>query len=312
MKKKTILFILSFLVLFTTMSFPIKGQAAEQPIKVFIDGKQISFTVNPTIQSGSTLVPFRPVFEALGLTVVWNSKTRSVEGTKSGLKISLILDKNVATVNGVTKKLDVAPKIIQGNTMVPLRFIGEAANKQVTWDGTNRVIQIGSQTKPFTFRSTTWGMSKEQVESIETKELVYEDENLLLFYSDTLSGMNSVILYLFDNNKLIGSGYLVDEVFTDPNRYINEYTKLQTLLSTLYGKKVVDEVTWYDDLYKNDSQKWGLALSNGDLEMISGWESGNTKVTLVLTGQNNEINLGLLYIGDLAAFERVSDKVSLY
>lgn len=52
-------------------------------------------------------------------------------------KSSIILHvgQKSATVNGVDKTLDVAPVIVDGRTLVPLRFIAEALGAKVEWDG---------------------------------------------------------------------------------------------------------------------------------------------------------------------------------
>ena len=48
-------------------------------------------------------------------------------------KIVMWIDHPVAWVNGEEAHLDVPPKIINGRTMVPARFIGEALGKTVKW-----------------------------------------------------------------------------------------------------------------------------------------------------------------------------------
>lgn len=39
--------------------------------------------------------------------------------------------------------LDVPPKIINGRTMVPVRFIAETMGLKVDWDAANRTVVIG-------------------------------------------------------------------------------------------------------------------------------------------------------------------------
>lgn len=118
---------------------------AEEPIKVYLDGERINFSVDPIIKNGTTLVPFRTIFEELGMMVDWNSTTRKVTGQKDGLKIELIIGNKAAYVNGKRVNLLVAPEIIKGNTMVPLRFIGEASGENVKWNGDSKTINIGKE-----------------------------------------------------------------------------------------------------------------------------------------------------------------------
>lgn len=46
------------------------------------------------------------------------------------------------TVNGVTRKMDVAPFIQDDRTYVPIRFVAEALGANVSWDAANRIAKI--------------------------------------------------------------------------------------------------------------------------------------------------------------------------
>jgi hypothetical protein len=55
-----------------------------------------------------------------------------------------------ALVNGNNKLIDpqnlkVVPEIINGRTMLPLRFVAESLGADVQWDGTTRTITITYQ-----------------------------------------------------------------------------------------------------------------------------------------------------------------------
>src|SRR5689334_14793500 len=107
---------------------PIAVSAAQatSEIKVIVDGKAVSFKPAPVQQNGTTFVPMRPIFEALQATVSWEQQTQTIFATKGGTAISLKIGAKQATINGKTQQLDTPPQLIQGATMVPLRFIGEA------------------------------------------------------------------------------------------------------------------------------------------------------------------------------------------
>lgn len=105
--------------------------AADKPIKVYINGSNLAFTAGtPYLKNNTVLVPFRVVFEKLGLQVLWDSKTGTVTGTGTGLDISLKVGSKRASVNGTVKQLTVAPVSSAGTTYIPLRFIAEATGAQ--------------------------------------------------------------------------------------------------------------------------------------------------------------------------------------
>lgn len=48
-------------------------------------------------------------------------------------QVKLTIDKNAITVNGKTETIDQAPVIVDGNTLVPIRFVSEAIGSKVDW-----------------------------------------------------------------------------------------------------------------------------------------------------------------------------------
>lgn len=121
------------------------GQAvwAEQPeVEVYIDGQALQFEQKPIIQEGTTLVPFRILFEALGFTVAWNDAERQAFGAKEGLLIALKIDSATASVNGAETPLAVPAQIVNGNTMIPLRFVSENSGYAVSYTNEAGVMTI--------------------------------------------------------------------------------------------------------------------------------------------------------------------------
>lgn len=123
--------------------FAFIGSAAAAPT-VFLDGRQLSFEVQPIIENGRTLVPLRAIFEALGASVSWDGNTQTVTAIKSGTEIKLVIGQTTAYKNGVAVKLDVPSKVVEGRTLVPLRFVSEALGAQVFWNGDKQEITIQS------------------------------------------------------------------------------------------------------------------------------------------------------------------------
>lgn len=139
MKKLVSLFSISLLALILA----VPAFAATKPIDVYINGTKVAFTAGtPYLKNNSVLVPFRVVFEKLGLQVLWDKTTQTVTGTSSNLAITLKIGSNRATVNGTVKQLNTAPVSSAGTTYIPLRFIAEATGGTAVWNSTNRSVQI--------------------------------------------------------------------------------------------------------------------------------------------------------------------------
>jgi hypothetical protein len=84
---------------------------------------------------------------------------------------------------------------------------------------------------------------------------------------------------------------------TNKNDFIWDYEQLKELLSEKYGEPNFDNVSWEDDLYKDDKSKWGFAISIGDVRMACSWEIEDTSIRLILHGENYEISFVLMYHG---------------
>lgn len=115
-------------------------------VKVYVEGKLLEYKgQKPIIRDGTTLVPFRTTFEALGYKVEWNGAEKRVTGKKEGVVIELTLGSLTAKVNGKAAKLPVPAQIIKNSTMIPLRFVSESSGYTVTPEKVSgkMIIHIG-------------------------------------------------------------------------------------------------------------------------------------------------------------------------
>jgi acyl-CoA thioesterase-1 len=114
-----------------------------QPIKVIINGRGIDFVdQNPQVINGRTLVPMRKIFEELGAAISWDDATKTVTAIKGDIVIQLTIGNKKVNVNGVDQVLDVPGTIVNGRTMVPLRFVSEGLKSKVDWDSRTRTVVI--------------------------------------------------------------------------------------------------------------------------------------------------------------------------
>ena len=130
-----------------TFSLTDAGYAAEPPIPqsvicVSVNGKTVPFDQPPVLENGRTLVPLRAIFEALGASVEWDAVAQTVRSVKGNNQISLQIGSATMYVNGTPKTLDVAAKIINGRTLVPVRAVSEAFGGKVEWDQYSQTVVI--------------------------------------------------------------------------------------------------------------------------------------------------------------------------
>lgn len=138
---RKLLFAVVVLLAVITLKAPV-GHAANDSISLFLSDKQLKPEVSPKIINDTTMVPVRIISEELGAKVSWNQSEKKVTVEKPGLAIQLVVGKKEANVNGSVQSLETAPVIVEGNTLLPVRFISERMGLKVLWDELTRSVSL--------------------------------------------------------------------------------------------------------------------------------------------------------------------------
>jgi len=121
--------------------------AGAQDIQVQVNGNSLNFpNAQPQYINGRVLVPLRGIFESLNAYVSWDQANQAVHATKSGSDVTLHIGDRNAIVNGQQVMLDVPPMILDGTTMVPIRFVSESLGASVGWLEAERLVTINTTT----------------------------------------------------------------------------------------------------------------------------------------------------------------------
>jgi hypothetical protein len=96
----------------------------------------------PLISNGTTMVPIRAIVESLGGSVGWDAGARRLDIRLGSRSVIVWLGKMTATVNGISKTMSTVPAIIDGRTMIPLRFVAENLGCLVGWDQTTKMVTV--------------------------------------------------------------------------------------------------------------------------------------------------------------------------
>ncbi|MCX7922997.1 MAG: stalk domain-containing protein [Clostridia bacterium] len=97
----------------------------------------------PISVEGKTLVPIGAIISTMGGKVSWNGTEKKVSIQYKDKTIDLWIGKYNTLVNGVSKTTDVAPRVINGRTMLPLAFVTQNLGCTIKWDGATKTITIG-------------------------------------------------------------------------------------------------------------------------------------------------------------------------
>ncbi|MGV3618924.1 MAG: copper amine oxidase N-terminal domain-containing protein [Fimbriimonas sp.] len=123
----------------------IRAEGIRNPrdIAINVNGQPVFTHVTaPQLVQGRVLVPIRGVLEKLGVTVEWHPEERMVVAMKDGRTITLGIGAEYGRIDDAFVTLDVPARIINGRTMVPLRYLAEAADAYVMWDASRSTVVI--------------------------------------------------------------------------------------------------------------------------------------------------------------------------
>ncbi len=114
-------------------------------INVSVNGSAISFDVPPCVVADRTLVPIRAFANALGITddnIDYNGNENTVTIKNGKDTVKLYINDDGAYVNNQKKDIDVPATVIDGRTLVPLRFISENFNCNVDYADSDSALNV--------------------------------------------------------------------------------------------------------------------------------------------------------------------------
>lgn len=141
--------VMAFVVVMVMGTVASSAASTSGSARVMLDGKYIEFNNDslPKNVSGRIMVPYRAIFEYLGLEVGYDQATKEISGKTPDFILRMKSgDKNItlerADGTKETKAMDVAPYITGGRTFVPTRFVSEMLGYTVGWDSANKTVVI--------------------------------------------------------------------------------------------------------------------------------------------------------------------------
>jgi hypothetical protein len=110
-----------------------------------VDGKSLTMDVAPVIKNGRTLLPLRFAAEAAGVNadeIIWDPVRKAVTLIRGDRVVQVTIGSTTMLINGAVVTMDVAPEIIDGRTMLPIRWIGLALRANVEWNADARSVTV--------------------------------------------------------------------------------------------------------------------------------------------------------------------------
>lgn len=166
-------------------------------VALYVNNSELTdLDVPAVIISDRVYVPVRYVFESMGGEVSYNEENQQVFIGYDDNLILLTIDSYTMNVNGNEVALEVAPKIVNDRTMVPVRFAAEALNFTVDWDDETRSAYISSV-----------NLDSSYVNTVETSEILAEADTEAIINAGTsvsaTLGLEEMPVSTSDNKPLV-------------------------------------------------------------------------------------------------------------
>lgn len=109
-----------------------------------LNGKSQSIDAAPMLRSNATYIPVKYIIDAFGGQANWDQKNQRVTILRSGELMDLTVGDKQYVMNGKLQSSSVAPLVVSGRTLVPLRLVSEELGLTVKWDQKTKTITVQS------------------------------------------------------------------------------------------------------------------------------------------------------------------------
>lgn len=164
MLKRKFCIILSF-ILVLILATPAFGSVA-----LDVNGMAYKPSSEIYLENGVTLVPLDVISDFLGCEAAVGEDIRLTENDNS---LKMAVGNTTAILNGTARTMPVAPRMIEGQVYVPLRFVLESLGAQVGWNGETRQVSV-------TYSETRNGMTAEEIMAKSSAAMTEANQSKML------------------------------------------------------------------------------------------------------------------------------------
>lgn len=280
-------------VLFVILS-AMPGSAARPTLKyqVTFNGHPVLFDVQPEVVGvGTTMVPFRAIFEKMGAKVEYDDASKVVTATRDSTTIKLTIGSTTASVNGSDRSLPEAPAIKDGRTLIPLRFVSEAMGAEVKFDAATTAISIVDNNWPK--RGGTLNLALWNKPTGKFNPIMWDDD-----YTSQVGGMMFEALWRFDERVIPLPALAESWEWDSTNTQLTFYLRKDVKFTNGTPLKAKDVVFTYKGIFH---PKYSGPRNSG-YEDVLGWED----YTKSVKGESN-FESGLISTDDIEGLSAPDD-----
>ncbi len=159
------------------------------------------------IENDYSLVPVRNVMEEFNATVEWEGDSRTVTIIKDNVNIKLKIGSRIAYVNDEKVIMPIAPRIINDSTYVPLAFVSETLDYNVSYWGNYLDDVFHSYLNIIAIEEKDNGkyyLSEEEAVEVARRS-----------FNEDILNIEDEVIYLYDNYGEDNDPVIFEEQYTD-------------------------------------------------------------------------------------------------
>ncbi|GHU37861.1 hypothetical protein FACS1894105_10740 [Clostridia bacterium] len=96
----------------------------------------------PLNLDGRVRVPISKIIEAMGGKASYEDSTRTVTLTRGDINVEMVIGKKGMKVNGVNAEMDVAPELVNGRTMIAIRFAATSTGAKIDFINSKKQVVV--------------------------------------------------------------------------------------------------------------------------------------------------------------------------
>jgi hypothetical protein len=161
------------------------------------------------------------------------------------------------------------------------------------------------------FRGANWGMTPAEVIVVERhppeQVPAGNGETALRFAPFEFEGHDAVVLYIFNNSRLVRAKYVFSAEHANLNHFVDDFKHIEQSLLEYHGHPTTTRAIWDNPAYQDESAAYlerdrgtpaeiftsdrfvGKEILLGHLRLFTEWTSGRTKILHVLNGDGSRI-----------------------
>lgn len=137
------------LVLVMAMATPVFAA-----VNLDVNGRAYQPSSELYLENGYTLAPLDVIINTLGCHAAIDGDQITLQ--ENNQTLAMTVGNTAAVLNGDSKLMPMAPRVISGQTYVPLRFVFEALGASISWNGQTNTASI-------TYNETRQGMTADEL-----------------------------------------------------------------------------------------------------------------------------------------------------